>query len=291
MLERTLLQWAKEQPVEMLKYVWVLRDDAGERERLSAKLLLRSCQTSALLQSIPFIPASSKKQLLATTAAALKADGLVTQAAQLLYQAELFDSLAALLAEELSAKMQASRPSAEEEAQLKKLRTDSAAFLAQWGSQQPEQAQQHGATLDVLLAIAFFLELSTSWRRSREGRVITQMLAALATPPLDSLLPLEMAQVESVQATFRYLRPEAQRAFPKLIEAAMEALHAKYEMLKAYRTEGDNVPAELHKLRLQAEALVAFAGLSLWISAEALGQLQLTSATSQRIASWLADMA
>eukprot|EP00965_Chrysotila_dentata_P099196 3280075-Pleurochrysis_carterae.AAC.6 len=37
-------------------------------------------QTSALLQSIPFIPASSKKQLLATTAAALKADGLVTQA-------------------------------------------------------------------------------------------------------------------------------------------------------------------------------------------------------------------
>ena len=121
---------------------------------------------------------------------------------------------------------------------------------------------------------------------------LAQMLGALDAPPLREMLPRTMGDVEGAQLAFKHAcAPEVQRAFPPLIEAAVCALRAKYELLKGVRSAGGFGGAELGLLRAQAEAVVAFAGLSLWVAAEVLGSLHISTATSHRIASWLADMA
>ena len=48
---------------------------------------------------------------------------------------------------------------------------------------------------------------------------------------------------------------------------------------------------ELRALRERAEALVAFGGISVWRTAEAMGHAQLPAQASQQLASWLSDMA
>ena len=85
---------------------------------------------------------------------------------------------------------------------------------------------------------------------------------------------------DAKQADFRLLPPPLQRCFAPLIEAVMEALHAKFVLLKRvvmYATD------EAVAIRWRAEAIVAFSGMGVWVAAAASGQ--------QCLATWLADMA
>ena len=105
------------------------------------------------------------------------------------------------------------------------------------------------------------------------------------------LLPAEPVHVDQKQAAFRQLPPALQCVFPSLLEAAMCAVHAKYLSLRLPRAAGGGNAAELMQLRRRGEAIVAMTGVAAWTAAEALGQLQMPTAISQRLTSWLAEMA
>jgi len=132
--------------------------------------------------------------------------------------------------------------------------------------------------------------VAASWRQQRrEGRSefeLSKLLEALERLPL---LPAEPAAVEEAQADFRLLPPSLQRCFPPLIEAAIEALHAKLMLLT--RGAPSQRHQEVHALRSRAEAIVAFSNIAVWAAAEASGEMHMPAATLQRLASWLADMA
>lgn len=136
------------------------------------------------------------------------------------------------------------------------------------------------------------MSAAAAWRQNRnEGRGEAQLTAVLAMDL--PLLPSEPAAVEEKRADFRLLPVALQRCFPALIEVAMEALHAKFTLLRAAPAAyaGSSASAEAYALRSRAEAIVAFSGLAVWAAAEALGQTHMPGATTKRLAGWLADMA
>lgn len=301
MLLRQLSQWVGEDPKSALGYVSLLSaTEPEESEALAAELLLRSGQSGAVLGELPFLNLPAKRRLMCLLAKRLQGEqGLEMQAARLLYEAKSYVALATLLAEEISKRLVSAEPSPQplqpggvsELERMTQLRADAASFLEQWQRDEPQEAQQHGAPLQYLLQIALFLERAALWRERRHHTEISQATLSQLLEGLDeiTLLPADLSYVELMQAEFRLLPPWLQRIFPTLIEAAMEAVHAKYELLKAGAPA--RAESEPRRLRARGEALVSFAGMSLWLASEALGQLHVPAMTSQRISSWLADMA
>jgi len=104
---------------------------------------------------------------------------------------------------------------------------------------------------------------------------------------------------------FRLAPSPLQRLAPPLLVTAMEATHAKFVALRRARSaalaDGGHVGglvggaigamSELRTLRERGEALVAFGGISVWRTADAVGNAQMPAAASQQLASWLSDMA
>ena len=144
----------------------------------------------------------------------------------------------------------------------------------------------------ILLQVAELLGVVDVWKQQKGGEggvtALSQALTLLDSMPL---LPAEPVQVDEKQARFRQLPAALQRVFPALLEAAMASFHAKYISLKLPRAAGGGNAAEMVALRRRGEAVVAMSGVSAWMAAEVLGQLQMPTAVSQRLASWLAEMA
>jgi hypothetical protein len=285
LLQSSLLRWAAEDGVGAMRYLWLLRSSGAVRDQIAAEVLIRCSQSGVLLQDLPFVDEHAKTRLMRTIAARLQSEhGLAAQAASLLYGARDFDALAELLCDEISAQLLGQRAGGD----VGQLRTDAAAFLQQWSATDDPLAAVKAAPLMQLLKACEFIEGSTRWRDARaSGSAQQAHKAALVALSELRLLPALPAEVEGAQEEFRLLPPSLQRIFPELLERAAEVVHAQYEHLRRSAVRA----GELVPLRAQVEALVAFAHMSMWTSAEVLGQLQLPTHATQRLAGWLADMA
>ena len=296
MMFRQLSHWVGEDPKGALGYVSLLICEQEARESLAAELLLRSGQTGAVLEELPFLDQPTKTSLMRRLATRLQREqGLEMQAARLLYEAKDYIALATLLAEQISKRLVSSVPSPQAVSgfeSMSQLRADADTFLLQWRRTEPEQAQQHSAPLQYLLQISLFLESVTQWRDDRHQMHGSEAILSKLFDDLNEItvLPADLSTLELVQAEFRLLPTWLQCTFPTLIEAAMEVAHAKFELLRAGGAPA-RAETELQQLRARGEALVSFAGMSLWRASEALGQLHVPAITNQRISSWLADMA
>ena len=274
---------------------------------------------AVLAQPLPFLDLQppSKRHLTLRLAERLQGVGLSTQAMRLLYQVgtappsgglvargeddlrasrDAFARLAELLLEGIATPLVAAHASAgtmRVADAAAPLRADAHRFLQQWQVSDAEGcALLGGGPLQVLLQIGELLETVDAWQQQRRDErgeaALTQALQLLERMPL---LPAEPVHVDQKQAAFRQLPPALQCVFPSLLEAAMCAVHAKYLSLRLPRAAGGGNAAELMQLRRRGEAIVAMTGVAAWTAAEALGQLQMPTAISQRLTSWLAEMA
>ena len=124
--------------------------------------------------------------------------------------------------------------------------------------------------------------------------ILTRVLDQIDALPL---LPRTPVEVDGVQADFRLAPPTLQRLAPPLVLTAMEATHAKFVALRRAAPQSGFVSgavgaaSELRALRERGEALVAFGGISVWRTGDAMGQAQMPPQTSQQLATWLSEMA
>ena len=324
MLQHHVASWAQEDGVTALQYIFLLRGPPAQTEQLAVDSLLNASVSDVLLTRLAFLPWSTQARLMASVATRLHTErGMSTQAARMLFECQAYAPLASLLLDLLSAAILAS-PSANptralapygappasadeagDEARATQLRSDAAAFLSEWRAADAAAAASQGAPLQMLLSIADLLYTAVEWRRQRASSggeaALTAVLARVDALPL---LPSTPVQVDAAQGNFRLAPPQLQRLAPPLLLTAMEATHAKFTSLR--RTGGAShgamagaaaggaafgADAELRTMRERAEALVAFGGLSVWRTADAMGHAQMPAAASQQLASWLSEMA
>ena len=319
LLKQYVMLWAGEDPATALQYVWMLRGDPRVREELALEVLQHCGGDGAVLaQPLPFLDMQppSKRHLMLRLAERLQGCGLCTQAMRLLYQVgtappsaglvardeddmrasrDAFARLAELLLEGIATPLVAAHASAgtmRVADAAAPLRADAHRFLQQWQVRDAEGCALLGGPLHVLLQIGELLDTVDAWQQQRRDErgeaALTQALQLLERMPL---LPAEPVQVDQKQAAFRQLPPALQCVFPSLLEAAMCTVHAKFLSLRLPRAAGGGNAAELMQLRRRGEAIVAMTGVAAWTAAEALGQLQMPTAISQRLTLWLAEMA
>merc|ERR1740117_695868 len=319
LLKQYVVLWGAEDPATALQYVWMLRGDPRVREELALEVLQHCGGDGAVLaQPLPFLDMQppSKRHLMLRLAERLQGCGLGTQAMRLLYQVgtappsgglvargeddmrasrDAFTRLAELLLEGIAAPLVAAHASAgtmRVADAAAPLRADAHRFLQQWQVSDAEGCTMLGGPLHVLLQIGELLDTVDAWQQQRRDErgeaALTQALQLLERMPL---LPAEPVQVDQKQAAFRQLPPALQCVFPSLLEAAMCTVHAKYVSLRLPRAAGGGNATELMQLRRRGEAVVAMTGVAAWTAAEVLGQLQMPTAISQRLTSWLAEMA
>ena len=315
MLEQHLVQWAAEDGVTALQYLWLLRGSTAYKERAAVRILVVANGTDALLQPIEFVPPQAKFRIVTLAARQMHEDrGLTTQAARLLFAASCFTQLAKLLVEVLSSSLVApggaplaAAPEPAAVARTAQLRSEATSFLTHWRGTDAAAAAAQGGALTLVIYISDIVDAATAWREQRaagrgEGALASLLERVAQLPP--QLLPNTPTEVEAAKAELHTHPIAVQRLMPLLLLHTMEATHAKFVSIKTSFAGGAAPGAgatpmagaggagrELQVLRERGEALVAYGGgVGTWGLNDDLDPIAMPLGSVQHLAGWLAEM-